>query len=288
MAGVTNTSITVRVQARGGKFLGDDIGGAVVTIRDAMTGELFATGTTAGDSGELSSGYAANASLSTIVTPGTPQSNVTWLLAVDTDSRKTTTSAFTATLFLDRPRLLAVEVYGPLGGLQSAHRVTATQWIVPGQNLTQPPGLVLMLPGLLVQVMSPATHTSFPPSSSPMTLDIAANVAMMCGCPISNAPNNPWLPSDFDVSAQIREVGGSEVGTVTLGFNKNGTPSLFEGTFRVPSNRTADAIYYEAIVSARQLSTGNVGTGTVTFFTEPVSSPARLWTEHAVSRGRAS
>ena len=124
--------------------------------------------------------------------------------------------------------------------------------------------------------MSPATHTAFPPSSSPTALDIAANVAMMCGCPISNAPNNPWLPSDFEVSAQIREVGGSEVGTATLGFNQNDTPSLFAGTFSVPANLTADPIYYETIVSARQLSTGNVGTGTVTFFLLPPSSPGAV------------
>ena len=273
MANVTNTRITVRVQARGGKFLGDDIGGAVVTIRDAMTGELFATGATAGASGTLSPSYAGNASLSTIVTPGKAQSTVQWLLAVDTNSRKTTTSAFTATLVLDRPRLLAVEAFGPIGGLQSAHRATATQWIVPGQNLTEPPGLVLLLPGLLVQVMSPATHTAFPPGSSKIALDVVANVAMMCGCPISNAPNNPWLPSDFDVSAEIREVGGPVLRTHKLDFNRNDTPSLFMHTFDIPPNLTADPIYYEAIVSARQLSTGNVGTGTVTFFTDPSSSP---------------
>ena len=53
MTDALETRLTVRVQARGGKFLGDDIGGAVVTIRDAQTGELFATGTTAGGSGSL-------------------------------------------------------------------------------------------------------------------------------------------------------------------------------------------------------------------------------------------
>ena len=141
MAEVTETRITVRVQARGGKFLGDDIGGVVVTIRDAMTGELFATGTTAGDSGALSPTYATNASLSTIVTPTTPQSTVQW-----------------------------------------------------------------------------------------------------------------------------------QIGNPTLAFNQAGTPSLFAVTFTVPPNLTADPIYYEAIVSARQLSTGNVGTGTVTFFVLPFSS----------------
>src|SRR6476620_132988 len=45
------TTITVRVIAKGGKFLGDDIGGAQVTIRDAQTGELLASGTTQGGSG---------------------------------------------------------------------------------------------------------------------------------------------------------------------------------------------------------------------------------------------
>ena len=271
MANVTNTSITVRVQARGGKFLGDDIGGAVVTIRDPETGELFATGTTAGNSGSLSPTYAANASLSTIVTPtptpGQPPT-VQWLLATDTSSRKTTTSALVANFFLDRPRLLKFAAFGPLGGLQSAHRVAVTEWIVPGQNLTQPPGLVLLIPGLLVQVMSPATHTEYGPGASPPgAMDIEANVAMMCGCPISNVANNPWLRSDFDVSAQIREVGGPDVQRVKL--DLNGPPSLFTGTYIVPPNNTAAPIFYEAIITARQLSTGNVGTGTVTFFVQP-------------------
>lgn len=273
MANLTHTRITVRVQAQGGKFLGDDIGGAVVTIRDAETGEWLASGTTAGGSGTLGSAYAENASLSTIVTPTPSQKIVQWLLAVDTPSRKTTTSAFHATLPIDRPRLLQVEAFGPVGGLQSAHRVAATEWIVPGQDITTPPGLVLLIPGLLVQVMSPATHTAFAPSSSVHRLDLAANVAMMCGCPISNSAGNPWLPSDFVVWAQIRLVGGTEILMVPLTFDTSGTPSLFTATYFVPPNLTPDPIYYEAIITARQLSTGNLGTGTVTFFLLPFPTP---------------
>jgi hypothetical protein len=56
---------------------------------------------------------------------------------------------------------------------------------------------------------------------------------------------------------------------VTLAFNQQGTSGLFAGSYPMPSNRTGDAIFYEAIVSARQLSTGNVGTGTVTFISDP-------------------
>ena len=40
----TPTQIDVRVIAKDGKFLGDDIGGALVTIHDVATGELLARG----------------------------------------------------------------------------------------------------------------------------------------------------------------------------------------------------------------------------------------------------
>ena len=44
MAKASTTSITVRVQSKGGKFLADDIGGSEVTIRDAQTGQWLAGG----------------------------------------------------------------------------------------------------------------------------------------------------------------------------------------------------------------------------------------------------
>ena len=274
MTTLPNTFIAIRVQALGGKFLGDDIGGALITVRDAQTGELLATGSTAGNSGTLSPTYAPNASLSTIVTPtpGQPPT-IQWLLAVDTNSRSTTTSVFHANLVLDRPTLLEIEARGPFGGLQSAHRVIATEWIVPGQNLTAAPGLVLLIPGLLVQVMSPATHTQY--MSAPCTdrqMPIEASVAMMCGCPISDAPNNPWFPSDFDVSAQIRVVGGPLVQQLPLTFKPGSPASRFAGMYVVPLNTTTSPIFYEMTITARQLTTGNVGTGTVTFFAQPASS----------------
>ncbi|HKI04711.1 MAG TPA: hypothetical protein VKK31_22210 [Thermoanaerobaculia bacterium] len=138
MATPSSTSITVRVQAKGGKFLADDIGGAEVTIHDAQTGERLGGGLALGtDSGNLSDLYSSSASLSAIVTPpaspgGTP--SVWWL------SPDTATSGLVAGLEISRPTLLAITAFGPLGGLQSAHRVTTTQWIVPGQSVDQGPG----------------------------------------------------------------------------------------------------------------------------------------------------
>ena len=48
----TKTQIDVRVIAKGGKYLGDDIGGALVTLHDVHTGELLVRGTTSGGSGQ--------------------------------------------------------------------------------------------------------------------------------------------------------------------------------------------------------------------------------------------
>ena len=262
-----NARITVRVQAVGGKFLADDIGGAILAVRDAQTGELLTHGTTSGTSGDLGLSYTPNASLAVVVTPATSSTSqvIRWLSAVNTGDRATNTSSFTVNLELDRPRLLEIEAFGPRGGLQSAHRVMATEWLAPGQDQTAAPGLVLMMPGLLVQVQSPATHTDVT-SPTNRTLDLVANVAMMCGCPISDAPGNPWLPSDFDVSVAIRPFGSTAPPTpVTLNFDtKAGIPGRFTGQFPVPKG--ASTVFYEAVFTAIQKSTRNVGSATVTFF----------------------
>lgn len=242
------TKITVRVQARGGKFLGDDIGGSLVTLRDGQTGEVLASGVTRGGSGSLAAEYGPGASQRVIVTPGSPP-QVQWLVAARSTSR------FDAALSLDRPTLVEVSVFGAVGGLQTAHRVAATQWVVPGEHLVSPPGWVVELPGLLVQVLDPPTHTNLP--SLPATVSLKANVTMMCGCPI--AEGEPWVPDDFEVFADVRRAGEHERTRVSLAYA--GQTSLFAGTHEV-----REPGFYEAALTAIQKSTGNTGTGQVTYF----------------------
>ena len=133
------TQITVRVIAKDGKFLGDDIGGSLVTIRNVQTGELLAKGYTRGGSGN---------------TTEIMQTARLWSQPIPTDEA----SDFTARLDLDEPCLIEVTAYGPLGGLQSAHKVSATQWVIPGKEITGGDGLLLVMPGLLVQVVEPITQ----------------------------------------------------------------------------------------------------------------------------------
>jgi len=92
------------------------------------------------------------------------------------------------------------------------------------------------------------------------------NVTMMCGCQI--AEGQPWIPSDFAVTAAIGPVGQPPVETVVLSFP--GTmPSLFTGSWQVPVGASG---FFQALITAVQLSTGNTGTGTVTFFIKAAAS----------------
>src|SRR5215212_6245024 len=159
------TQIDVRVIAKGGKYLGDGIGGALVTVHDVQTGELLAKGTTAGGSGEQ-----------TLMDVCVTRSEV---LPVEG------ASVFTASLDLDEPRLIRVTAYGPLAAQQSANTASLTQWVCPGRDVTggaQGGGFLLEIPGLVVQVLNPPTH--FLPDAAPAHIEVRANVTMMCGCPI--------------------------------------------------------------------------------------------------------
>ncbi|MFL6277736.1 MAG: hypothetical protein ACJ74G_21320 [Blastocatellia bacterium] len=234
------TQITVRVIAKDGKFLGDDIGGSLITIYNVQTGELLAKGYTKGGSGN---------------TTEIMQTPRMWSQSIPTDGA----SDYTARLDLDEPCLIEVTAYGPLGGLQSTHKVSATQWVIPGKDITGGDGFLLVMPGLLVQVVEPITHLNL--SSLPAQINFAANVTMMCGCPIS--PGGVWDSKDFEVGAQIRKE-GRIIDEIKLAYA--GEVSQFKGIYTLKRKG-----YYEADVYAYQPGTGNTGTGRVTFFYMPPS-----------------
>lgn len=236
------TIITVRVIAKDGKFLGDDIGGSLITISNVQTGELLAKGYTRGGSGNTSQ---------------IMQTPRLWGAPIPTDSA----SDFTARLDLDEPCLVEVTAYGPLGGLQSAHKVSATQWVIPGKNITGGDGLMLVMPGLLVQVLEPITHLNL--ASVPAPVNFAANVMMMCGCPIGPGSVPDWNDKNFEVGAQIRK-DGKLIDEIRLEYA--GQISQFKGSYTVKRKG-----YYEADVYAYQSDNGNSGTGRVTFFYMPAS-----------------
>jgi hypothetical protein len=245
----TQTGIDVRVIAKGGKYLGDDIGGALITVRDIHTGELLASGKTAGGSG-----------LSNLMDIPVTQSDV---LPV------TDASVFSFSLDLDEPRLIRVKAFGPLAAPQSANTAVLTQWVYPGKNITggtEGGGFLLELSGLIVDVVNPPVH--FKPETAPDSIEIRAAVAMMCGCPIGVAP---WNPEDFEVVAVVTETDGTTT-EIKLNYDTNApynAPSQFSAEWQIPKNTTDQTLIYAITVYAYQQITGNTGIDKTTILIPP-------------------
>jgi len=153
-----STEITVHVKTKDAKFLGTSMGGALITVKDAQTGELLAKGVTVGSTGNTS------LIMKTAPSRGTPISDAS-------------AAKFTASIDIDSPRLIEVTAYGPLVNLQSANKASATQWVVPGKHITAGDAWMIELPGFVVDVLAPPAHISL--TGAIQSINIRANVTMM-------------------------------------------------------------------------------------------------------------
>ena len=233
------TEIRVHVLARGGKYLGDDIGGARVTIRDALSGEVLASGVTRGGSGPADLMTVKQARTTPLPTDGA--------------------SVFTTTLDLAEPRLLEFEAYGPLAAQGSVQRVTSTEWVLPQPFTADGNRVTLELAGLNVDIRDPQTHF-LPKTKPPLPIPFRVNVTMMCGCPIG--PGLAWEPDAFEVTLLVKRPDGQQE-LVDLAFDADapdGAPSQFIGSYTA----TLPGIY-EGIVLAHEANFGNSGSDRVTW-----------------------
>ena len=228
------TRISVSVLSKGAKFVGTSLGGARVTLKDAMTGEVLAQGVTQGSTGNTDKIMVKQHK------PGGPVSSEG-------------SARFVATLEIDEPRLIEVSAYGPMAQLQATNRVSSTQWVVPGKHITGGDGWRLELPGFAVDVLVPPSHVKL--SGVPQEVPLRANVTMMCGCPIE--PDGLWDANRFEVKALLKQ-DGEFVGELPLRYA--GSTSQFEATWKVETTGI-----YEAVVYAYDPANGNTGLDRVSF-----------------------
>ncbi len=228
------TQITVHVKAKDAKFVGTSMGGVLITVKDAQTGELLAKGYTAGGTGNT---------VRIMETPASRGASI-----ADESAAK-----FTATIDIAEPTQVEVTAYGPAAALQSASRVSATQWVVPGKNITEGDAWLMEMPGFIVDVLAPPTHSVL--KGGPQTVTIKANIMMMCGCPIT--PGGLWDANKMEVKALLKK-NGQEAGVLPMHYA--GSLSQFSGAWSI-----ADAGTYEATVYAYDAATGNTGINSVTF-----------------------
>jgi hypothetical protein len=228
------TEITVRVLGKDSKFIGTSLGGARVILRDADTGEILAQGVTEGSTGDTAR-----------------------IMHEDAGRRATLSddraAKYTATIDIDEPRRIEVEAYGPLAQTQSANRTTATQWVVPGEHITGGDGWVLEVPGYVVDVLAPPAHVKLP--SDTATVNLRANVALMCGCPI--LPGGLWDADKLTVRAQVTR-NGEKLTPIDLAFA--GETSQFAATVPTP-----EPGIYDVTVYAHHPGNGNTGLDRTTF-----------------------
>lgn len=229
------THIVVRVLSRDAKFVGSSMGGMQVTLRDALSGEILASGVTTGSTGDTalvmhrSGGRRAH--------------------LVDENA-----AAWRTTLDLETPRLIEVAAIGPLAQMQSAQRVSASQWVVPGRHLDGGNGWLLELPGMVVDILDPPAHIKLTGAVTEVAL--SANVTLMCGCPIE--PGGLWDAQAYAVRALVTR-DGQRIAEYPLAYAGQ--------TSRFSANLPVDLPgLYAVTVYAYDRTNGNTGLDSTTFF----------------------
>lgn len=191
------THVMVRARAQDAKFIGDETGGAEITLTDVNSGKVLAHGLTKGGTGD------------TALVMKSPRPR-------DAQLSSEGAAGFEATIDIDKPTLVRAEARGPVGKPHAVVSASATQWILPGHDLTGD-GWILTLRGLVIDPKTSVDEAG--------NLQVSAEVRMMCGCPIT--PNGLWDAGDYSINAQLLR-GNREVATAPLSYA--GRASQFAGS----------------------------------------------------------
>ncbi len=219
-AGPVMTRVMVRVIGHDSKVIGSGVGGALVRIFDAQTGELLAEGKQEGGTGDT------NRIMSTPHTRG--------MSIYDTEG----TAGFLAELRLSEPTIVNISALGPLGYPQAIRSATKQLLLVPGRHI-EGDGVVLELHGFIVEILSPEPLT---PVGA--VVAVTARVRMMCGCLIE--PGGLWDADDKEFVARLKADGGV-VSESRLEFA--GETSVFTGTLAVPEAARDADLELEVVVA---------------------------------------
>lgn len=198
-----STAVTVRVKAKNAKFIGDETGGALVTIRNAENGKLLAKGVTKGSTGNTKK---------LVIQPKTRYGQL----------HTKGSAKFTAQLQLKRPTYVTISAVSTYRDVQEV-TVSTQMWLIPGRDITGD-GIILTMPGFLVQILQPESAVT-----NNNHIHIKARVVMMCGC--STKPGGLWDSKDYVMKALIQQ-NGETLATVPLHYA--GKTSTYEANYNAP------------------------------------------------------
>jgi hypothetical protein len=230
------TRLIIRAKAKDAKFIGTGIGGAYVVVRDNLTGEVLAKGLTTGASGN------------TDVIMNKP-----WLRGQSiTDS---VTAKFEAVVSISVPTFVDIDVLAPVNRKNASIKATTQAWLLPGKDILGE-GIVLEIPGFIVDVLLPNTHEQIKLESMKNgELPFKASVTMACGCPITKG--GVWNSENIEVKAIVSKE-GKKVAELPLALTAKN--NIFNGILKVAGKGN-----YELIIYAYDRKTGNTGVDKINF-----------------------
>ncbi|MDQ1803037.1 hypothetical protein ACNFU2_01085 [Chryseobacterium sp. PTM-20240506] len=229
------TRITIRAKAKDAKFIGSSLGGAYVIVRNKINNTILAEGKTSGSTGN------------TDLIMKAPKHR-------DSSIVDDATGKFLATVNIDEPTFVSIEVFSPFNHKQAQAKVSTEIWLIPGKDILGD-GIILEIPGFIIDILKPRTHQYIGLSSiSGKPFQIQANIVMMCGCVIDKG--GVWDSDKFETKALVNK-DGKRVSEINLSLVST---NLFEGntSISVPGN-------YEIIVYAFDPKTGNTGVDKINY-----------------------
>lgn len=227
-----STTVLVRVVAHGSMVLGKEVGGARVTITDAATKQILATGLQQGEAGDQN------------------QIMRTPHLMEEPLYSSRPAAAFTATLDLLHPTLVEITAEGPLAYPAAAQRASETVWLVPGKDLTQD-GIVLSLYGYIVQIEHPKPGE---PLIAKDDVPLRASVRTLSGALVR--PHGDWDSRKTHIYGEVM-IGDRVLERLQMFYS--GERATFEAPFFVPRLKDAPDGITLRVVAADPAS-GNFGT----------------------------
>jgi hypothetical protein len=231
-----STPVVVRVVASRAMALGDNVGGAAVTIRDVDTGAVLAAGRQTGPSGDAKS------------IMQTPHLQIEPVYSVRESA------SFTTELQLSKPTLVEVVGEGPLKFPQVLRRASKTVLLYPGKAVLGD-GIILELNGLLVNIETPSADR---PLGIGDEGTLRATVKMLCGCVVE--PFGNWDSRKMDMYGELR-LGEKVIQKIDVYHQAKG---VFAGNFNIPRSLKGEQSISLRFVAA-DADAANVGVDEVTY-----------------------
>jgi hypothetical protein len=166
------------------------------------------------------------------------------------------TAGFEALIDIKEPVFVDVQVTAPSQLRGAAITGTTQLWLIPGKDIDGE-GLIIELPGLILNVVNPTLHQILPiKEGETINVDLKISLTMLCGCTISKG--GTWNADQIEVGATLYKDGKLIQNKLLSATDLN---NIFTGRFTVNAKGS-----YGFTVYAYDKVTKNTGVDRVYFF----------------------